>query len=157
MQPTRGNPFHKIKVGKDGSFTHGKSLLLFLRSFIRGWSRCIRIVVIAVVIHNSIGTDLDHLFHYRVKGRTTRTLDSQKVPLSSMGFGFTVVAHDIDNALEIGRHGMFGNVTGPRLPSSRHGLLTDDRLFANGTAVIKAGEFAKAVRVNGVSTRQVLR
>jgi hypothetical protein len=51
---------------------------------------------------------------------------------------------------------VFGNVARSRFPRGGHALLTDDSLFANGAAVIKAGEFPETVGVNGVSAGQVL-
>jgi len=71
--------------------------------------------------------------------------------------GLTVIAHDIDHALQISRHGMFGNVTSPGLPGRRHALLTHHRLFANRATVIKASQFSEAVCMYGMATRQVLR
>ena len=71
--------------------------------------------------------------------------------------GLAVIAHDIDHALQISGHGMFGNVSGAGFPSRRHALLTHHRLFANWAAVIKASQFSEAMRMNGMSARQVLR
>lgn len=79
------------------------------------------------------------------------------MPLLSVTLGFTIIAHDINDPLQVGRHGMLRNVPGSRLPRRRHALLTHDSLFANGTTIVKAGQFTKAVRMNGMSTRQVLR
>lgn len=116
-----------------------------------------QIGAVIIWINNGIRSHRQDLFHDRVKGRTARTLNAQKVPLTSGRFGLTIVAHNIDNPLQVGRHGMFGNIPGPGLPGRRHGLLTDHRLFANRTTVIKAGQFAEAVGVNRVTTGKVLR
>jgi hypothetical protein len=51
---------------------------------------------------------------------------------------------------------MLGNITRSRLPCGRHARLTDYSLFANGTAVIETGQFAKTVSMNRMPTRQVL-
>lgn len=51
---------------------------------------------------------------------------------------------------------MIGNVPSPGFPGGSHALLTDDRLFTDRAAIVKAGEFAKAMCVNGVTTREVL-
>ena len=113
-------------------------------------------VVAAVVIHNGIGPHLNYLFYHRIEGRTARALNPEKVPLSSMRLGFTIVAHDIDNSLKIGWHGVFGDIPGSCLPGRCHGLLTNNRLFANGASVIEPRQLPKAMSVNGVSTRQIL-
>lgn len=52
---------------------------------------------------------------------------------------------------------MFCNVPRPGLPGSRHGLLRDDSLLADGAAIIKASKLAEAMSVNGVTTWQILR
>ena len=124
---------------------------------LRWWGSATIVAAVIVAINNGIGSYGNDLFHHGVKGRTARTLNPQKVPLSSMRFGFTVIAHNVDNALQIGRHGVLGNIPGSGFPGRRHGLLTHHSLFANGTTVVKAGEFTKAMRVNGVSTGQILR
>ena len=52
---------------------------------------------------------------------------------------------------------MFCYIAGPGFPCGGHGLLTDHRFLANRTAVVEASQLPEAVRMNGVSTRQVLR
>lgn len=83
-------------------------------------------------------------------------LDPQKVPISCMTLRFAIVAHNVYHSLQIGGHGMLRNVSRPGLPGRRHGLLRDDRLFANGTTVIETSKFAKAVGVNRMPTGQIL-
>ena len=73
-----------------------------------------------------------------------------------MRFCLAIVAHDIDNTLQIRGHGMFRNISGTGFPRGGHTLLADHSLFANGTAVIKARKFAEAMRVDGVSAGQIL-
>ena len=73
-----------------------------------------------------------------------------------MTLGFAIVAHNVDHTLQVGRHGLFGNVSSTRFPGSRHALLGDNRLFANGTAVIKAGKLAEAMCVNGMTAWKIL-
>lgn len=73
------------------------------------------------------------------------------MPLPVGRLGFAIVAHNVHHALQIGWHGVFRNVSSPRLPGRRHALLTDDGLLANGAAVVKSGEFAEAVRMNRVT------
>jgi hypothetical protein len=97
------------------------------------------------------------LFDNRIEGRANRALNTQKMPLPTMRFSFTVVAHDIHNTLQIGWHGMFRYIPCPSLPGRCHALLTHDCLLANGATVVKAGQFAKTVGVNGVTARQILR
>jgi hypothetical protein len=97
-----------------------------------------------------------NLLHHRVEGVAFRALNAQKVPFAVVTLGFAVVAHDVDNALQVAGHGMFGNVPGARFPCGGHALLADDRLFANGAAIIKAGKLAKTVCVNGVSAGKIL-
>lgn len=79
------------------------------------------------------------------------------MPVPSVALGLTIVAHNIDDPLQVGRHGMFRNVSRPGLPGCRHGLLGNDCLFANGAAIIKSSQFAEAVGMNGVAAGQVLR
>ena len=93
----------------------------------------------------------DHLFDDGIERTATGALNAQKVPLPVRRFGFAIVAHDIHHTLQIGGHGVFRNVSGPRLPGRRHALLTDDGLFANGAAIVKSGEFAEAVCMNRVT------
>lgn len=52
---------------------------------------------------------------------------------------------------------MLRNVSRPGFPRGCHGLLRYHRLFADGTTVVEPCQLSKAVRMNGVSTRQVLR
>jgi hypothetical protein len=96
------------------------------------------------------------LFHHGIERIATGALDTQKVPIASVRFAFAIIAHDIDHSLQIPRHGMFGNISRPGFPRGRHALLRDDRLFANGTTIIKASEFAKTVGMNRMSTWQIL-
>jgi hypothetical protein len=103
------------------------------------------------------GTRSQHIFHHRIERAARRALDAEKVPLSIGALNFTIVANDIDRALQIGRHGVLHNIPRSRLPGGRHALLRNDRFLANRTAIVKAGQFAKAVGVNGVSARQILR
>jgi hypothetical protein len=103
------------------------------------------------------GARRQHIFHHRIEGAARRALDAEKVPLSMCAFDFTIVANDIDRALQIGRHGMFNNVPRSRLPGGRHALLRHDRFLANRTTIVKTGQFAKTVCVNGVTARQILR
>jgi hypothetical protein len=79
------------------------------------------------------------------------------VPLPTNAFGLTVIADDINNTLQISRHGVFHNISRPSFPGRCHALLGHHRLFTNRAAIIEAGEFAKAVRVNGVTAWQILR
>jgi hypothetical protein len=92
-----------------------------------------------------------------VKGVASWALNSQKVPVSIAAFGFTVVAHDIDNPLQVTGHGMLGNIARPGFPSRRHTLLAHNRLFTDWAAIIKACQLSKAVCMNGMSTGQILR
>ena len=68
----------------------------------------------------------------------------------------TIVAHDVDDALQICGHGMFRNISGPGLPSGSHTLLRDDRLLTDWAAIIKASQLPETVRMDGVSTGQIL-
>jgi hypothetical protein len=103
-----------------------------------------------------LGTRAHHLLHNGIKRRTPRALYTEKMPVTPRGFRLAIVAHDIDNPLQIVGHGVFGNVSSSGFPRCGHTLLTDDSLFTNGAAVIKAGKFTKTVGVNCVPARQVL-
>jgi len=59
--------------------------------------------------------------------------------------------------LQVGGHGVFGNVAGPGLPRRTHGLLTDHGLLADRAPVIEASELPEAMRVYRVSAGQILR
>jgi hypothetical protein len=78
------------------------------------------------------------------------------MPVASVTLGLAVVTHNVYHSLKISRHGMLGDISGACFPSSRHGLLGYDRLFANGASIIKAGKFAEAMRMNRMTTRQIL-
>ena len=130
-------------------FVHGTIDIMLLCSLCRSTG-------ILLCIIGSIGTRAQDLFYHGVEGVTGRTLNTQKVPIASMTLGFTIVAHDINHTLQISRHGVFGNVSCSCLPRGCHGLLRHDRLFANGATVIKSGQLAKAMGMNGMSTRQIL-
>jgi hypothetical protein len=97
------------------------------------------------------------LFHDCVERVASRALNAQKVPVAIGALGFAIIAHDIDNSLQVGGHWVFRNVSRSCLPSGCHALLADHSLFANGTAIIKARKLSKAVRMNGMSARKVLR
>ncbi len=103
------------------------------------------------------GTSAQNLLHNCVEAAAAGALNPEKVPLSIGRLGLTVIAHDIHRTLEIGWHGVLGNVPGAGFPRGRHALLTDDGLLANGAAIIKASQFAEAMGVNGVPARQILR
>ncbi len=113
----------------------------------------LRVSLIAIAAGSS---RTDNLFDYRVEGAAVSALDPQKVPILCMALSFAIVAHNVDHALQIGGHGMLRNVSRPGLPGGRHGLLRNNRLFANGAAVVETCEFAKAVGVNRMSTGQIL-
>ena len=84
------------------------------------------------------------------------TLDAQKVPVAILAARLAVVAHDVHDAGQIGRHGLHLYVPRAGGPRGRHGLLADDGLLADGAAVVEAGELAEAVSVDGVAAGQVL-
>jgi len=71
--------------------------------------------------------------------------------------GFAVVAHNIDNSLQVLRHGLLGNVASASFPCCRHTLLRHDRLFANRTTVVETCKLAEAMGVNGVTAGEILR
>ena len=96
------------------------------------------------------------LFDNGVERATVLALDSQKVPLSVVALGFAVVAHNIHYPLQVTGHWMFGNISSSGLPCCRHGLLRDNGLFANGTAIIKASQLAKTVSMYSVTAGQIL-
>ena len=97
------------------------------------------------------------MFHHGVERAALWALDAKKVPLQIVCFRFTVITHNIDRSLQIRRHGVFGNVPRSRFPGSGHTLLADNRLFANGASIVKAGKFSEAVRVDSMAAREVLR
>jgi hypothetical protein len=74
-----------------------------------------------------------------------------------MTLAFAIIAHDVDNSLKITRHGVLGNISCTSFPCCRHGLLRHDRLFANWASIIKPRELAKAVGMDCMSARQILR
>jgi hypothetical protein len=97
------------------------------------------------------------LFHNRIEGVALWALDSQKVPVAPMTFCLTIIAHDVYYTLQITGHGMLRNVSRSGFPRGCHRLLGHDRLFTNRAAVIKPGQLSKAVSMNRMTTRQVLR
>lgn len=96
------------------------------------------------------------LLHDGVETGTVGTLDAQKVPVAILTACLAVVAHDVDHTGQIGGHWLHLDVPGAGGPSSRHGLLTDDGLLADGAAVVKSGQLAEAVGVDGVAAGQIL-
>jgi hypothetical protein len=97
------------------------------------------------------------LFDDRIERVAARALDTKKMPLSPVTFGFAIVAHNIHNPLQIGGHGMFRNIPSAGFPGGRHTLLTDNCLFTDRATVVKPREFPETMGVNRVSARQVLR
>jgi hypothetical protein len=83
-------------------------------------------------------------------------LDTQEMPVSSWRLDLTIIAHDIDHSLQIRRHGLFGNVPRSGLPGSRHGLLRNNSLLADGAAIIEASKLAEAMSVDGMTAWQIL-
>jgi hypothetical protein len=79
------------------------------------------------------------------------------MPVSSWRLDLTIIAHDIDHSLQIRRHGLFGNVPRSGLPGSRHGLLRNNSLLADGAAIIEASKLAEAMSVDGMTAWQILR
>jgi len=110
----------------------------------------------SLAIAGTLGSRAEHLFDHRVEGAAVTALDPQKVPVSGVAFRFAIVAHNVHYPLQVRGHRVLGNVSGAGLPRSGHRLLRDDRLFANGAAVVETGQFAKAVCVDGVAAGQVL-
>ena len=96
------------------------------------------------------------LLHHGVEAGAMGTLDAQKVPVAILAARLAVVAHDVDDAGQIGGHGLHLDVPRAGGPRGRHGLLADDGLLAYGAAVVEAGELAEAVGVDGVAAGQVL-
>ena len=85
------------------------------------------------------------------------TLHAQKVPVAVLTARLTVVALDVDDTGQIGGHGLHLNITSACSPRGRHGLLADDGLLADGTAVVETGQLAEAVGVDSMTTGQILR
>lgn len=83
-------------------------------------------------------------------------LNAEKVPLPARALRLAVVAHNINHALQILRHGVLRNVPRAGFPRRRHALLAHDRFLANRAAVVESCEFSKAVRVNRVAAGQIL-
>ena len=102
-------------------------------------------------------TRANHLFHHSIERGALGALHTEKVPVPVSALCLAIVAHDIHHPLQVRRHGLFGNVTRTGLPRCCHALLGHDSLFANGAPVVKAGELAEAVGVNGMAAWQVLR
>lgn len=98
-----------------------------------------------------------YLLHNCIEGVARWTLYSKKVPVSRMRLGFTIIAHNVHHSLQVWWHGLLGNIPCPRLPGGCHGLLRHDRLLANWTTIIKAGQLTEAMGMNRVATRQILR
>lgn len=105
---------------------------------------------------SSAASRAQHLFNNGVKGIAIRALDPQEVPIASVALCFTVIAHDVDDTLEVAGHWMLSNISSTSLPSCRHRLLRHNCLLANWTAIIEAGELAEAMSMNGMSARQIL-
>mmetsp|Transcript_2534 Transcript_2534/g.6848 ORF Transcript_2534/g.6848 Transcript_2534/m.6848 type:complete len:224 (+) Transcript_2534:1063-1734(+) len=97
------------------------------------------------------------LILHRIERTAVGALRSQEVPILPQTLRLTIVADDVHHPLQIGWHGMLGNVAGPCLPRGSHGLLRDDGLFADRTAVVESGKFPEAMGVDGMTAGQVLR
>lgn len=78
------------------------------------------------------------------------------MPLPIVTLSFAVIAHDVNRTLQVRRHRVLRNVSGPCLPRRRHALLTNDSLLADWATIIEAGEFPEAVRMDGVTAGQIL-
>lgn len=83
-------------------------------------------------------------------------LDTEKVPLLSVTHLLAVNAHDINDALKLFWHGVFRNLSPSSLPSSCHTLLADNRFLAEWASIIKTCKFSKAMRVNRMTTGEIL-
>lgn len=80
------------------------------------------------------------------------------MPIAILALGLAIVAQNVYHPRQILRHWLHRDVSGPRRPCRAHRRPIHHRLLAYGAAVVVRGqEVAKAVRVDGVSARQVLR
>jgi hypothetical protein len=96
------------------------------------------------------------LFDHRVEGAALRTLNPEKVPLATRAFLFAIDAHDINQPLKLGRHRVLFDLPPTRIPGSSHAFLRNDRLLTQRTSVVETSKLSKTVRMDGVSTGQIL-
>ena len=98
----------------------------------------------------------NHTFHHSIKTPTTRTLHSQEMPMTIFTLRFTIIASNVDNPRQVRRHGLQLNITRTCHPCLHHGSTRHYRLFAYRTSIVKGGQIAKTVWVNGMPAGQFL-
>lgn len=100
---------------------------------------------------------LPFYFNNSVETATIGALHTQKVPRQVRTLDLTIIAHDIHRPRQIFRHRLALNIRCSFCPCRCHGSLTHNRLFTNGTPIIKSRQLPETVRVNCMSTGQILR
>jgi len=88
-----------------------------------------------------------------IEATAIRALDAKKVKIAIFALGFAIVAHNIDDPGEVGRHRLHSDIPGASGPSSGHRSAGHHRLFADWAAVVEAAELAETVGVDGVAAR----
>ena len=94
--------------------------------------------------------------HHGVEAGTPGTLHPQEVPVPALALPLAVVAPDVHHPRQVLRHGLHLDVPRPRRPRRAHGRPAHHGLLAYRAAVVEPGQVAEAVRVYGVTARQVL-
>lgn len=138
----------RIRLHMSRSLTHSLKHTLRLRR--TSIVACRRTTIFVIGRH-------DDLLDNGVERAARRALNTKKVPVSSMTLCFAIVAHDIDDTLQVGRHWLLRNITSTSFPCCRHALGRHDSFLADWTTIIKAGKLTETMRMNRMTAGQVLR
>mmetsp|Transcript_23143 Transcript_23143/g.54724 ORF Transcript_23143/g.54724 Transcript_23143/m.54724 type:complete len:253 (-) Transcript_23143:686-1444(-) len=114
------------------------------------------VLTICLTVFPSWRPRTEYLFYNSIKRVTVTTLDPQKVPLLCETLSLTIIAHYVNHSLQVTRHRMFGNISSASLPCCSHRLLRNDGLLTYGTSIIETSQLPKAMRMNRMTTWQIL-
>jgi len=79
------------------------------------------------------------------------------VPIAILALPLAIITHDTHHPRQILRHGLHLDIPRPLRPRRAHARPRHHRLLAYRAPVIEPCQIAKAMRVNGVPARQILR
>jgi len=79
------------------------------------------------------------------------------MPIAILALPLAIITHDIHHPRQILRHGLHLDIPRPRRPRRAHARPRHHRLLAYRAPVVESRQIAKAMRVNGVPARQILR
>jgi hypothetical protein len=85
------------------------------------------------------------------------TLDSEKVPGSSIVTAFAIVAHNVHNSTKLRWYRLHRYATRHCIPRWHHSFFGLGRLLTNRASTIVGRQLSKALPVNGMSTRHFVR